>query len=319
MFNIFLDLIRNLFYDGSTNSHLMMPNYVSLSDDEFNSKIESLWDMQKSCNLCRHRCKVNRLENELGVCESGTKVKISSYNPHFGEEKCLVGSNGSGTIFISNCSMNCVYCQNSEISQQGLGRFRGINDVADIMLDLQDKGVNNINWVSPTHFAPQLVKALKEAKDEGLKIPIVYNTGGFDSLELIKKLNNLIDIYMPDIKYGSDEKGLKFSNAPNYWSNIRKVIKEMHDQVGNLIIEDGIAEKGLLIRHLVLPNKIAKSERILEFIAKEISLDTYVNIMDQYYPSYKAQDYKSLNRGITRSEYIGVTQKARDLGLYRGF
>ncbi len=297
----------------------MDPNYLSMDEEEFNSRVEEIWNIQESCDLCGHKCEVNRLKNEYGICKSGVKTKISSHYLHYGEENCLVGKNGSGTIFISNCCMNCIYCQNSEISQEGLGNYKEIEEIAEIMIELQEKGAHNINWVSPTHFTPQLVKALKKAKNKGLKIPIVYNTGGYDSLKIIKKLRGLIDIYMPDMKYGSNEKALKYSNANNYWTVNKEAVKEMHKQVGNLKIEDGIAQKGLLVRHLVLPNNLAESEKILKFLANEISLETYINIMKQYHPSYKANNYKELNRRITNTEYREIIEKAREFGFYRGF
>jgi putative pyruvate formate lyase activating enzyme len=293
--------------------------YLSLSYEEFKKRIEKLWDKLTSCDLCGNRCMVNRFE-QTGLCNSGVKMKVSSAFPHYGEERPLVGKGGSGTIFLSNCTCKCVFCQNWTISQGGEGKEASEEEIATTMLFLQKIGCHNINWVTPTHFVPQLVKSLFIARESGLTLPIVYNTGGYDSLDTIKLLNGIIDIYMPDIKYGNNENGLKYSNVKNYWDIVRKSVKEMHSQVGDLKINNyGIAENGLLIRHLVLPNYIADSEKVLLFIANELSIDSYLNIMDQYRPCYKAGEYNDISRRITRREYLKVLEKAEKLGLHRGF
>jgi putative pyruvate formate lyase activating enzyme len=293
------------------------PIYMKLSDKEWKSKIEELYRILNSCTLCGHKCRVDR-NTDRGVCNAGIRAKISSAFPHFGEERPLVGTHGSGTIFLSNCNCKCIFCQNFDISHLGKGEEISGEGIAGKMLKLQEIGCHNINWVSPTHFAPQLVEALFIARESGLKLPIVYNTGGYDSPELIEMLSGLIDIYMPDIKYGSNKNAHKYSGAKHYWDVIRMSVKEMHSQVGDLVIDTfGIAKKGLLIRHLVLPNDIAESDEVLNFIAEEISVDSYVNIMRQYTPRFKASEYRELARGITEEEYRKVLNKAKELGLRR--
>ena len=297
----------------------MSASYLSLSEKEFKSRVEKLWDKLLSCDLCGNQCKSDRFKKN-GTCNAGISLMVSSSFPHYGEERPLVGRNGSGTIFLSNCTCKCEYCQNWTISQGREGKEASLEEVALSMLFLQKIGCHNINWVSPTHYTPQLVKSLLIAKEGGLEIPIVYNTGGYDSKDTIKLLDGIVDIYMPDVKYGSNENGLKYSKIHNYWDVVRKAVKEMHRQVGDLKINDfGIAERGLLIRHLVLPNDIDESDNVLEFIAKEISTNSYINIMDQYRPCYKVIEYEELSRPITRREYIKVIDKAEQLGLHRGF
>jgi putative pyruvate formate lyase activating enzyme len=293
------------------------PVYLQLSEREFKNRIEKLYIILNACTLCGHECKVNR-HFEKGLCNSGLDLRISSVFPHFGEERPLVGTHGSGTIFLSNCNCKCVFCQNFSISHLGEGDMISEEEIASKMIYLQDIGCHNINWVSPTHFAPQLVKALFIAREKGLKAPVVYNTGGYDSLGLIKMLAGIIDIYMPDIKYGNNKNALKYSGVKKYWDFVKVSVKEMHSQVGDLIIDDyGIAKRGLIIRHLVLPNNIAASEEVLKFIADEISKDSYVNIMKQYTPYFKASNYKEFMRGITMEEYLRVLNKAKELGLTR--
>jgi putative pyruvate formate lyase activating enzyme len=293
------------------------PVYLQLSEREFKNRIEKLYIILNACTLCGHECKVNR-HFEKGLCNSGLDLRISSVFPHFGEERPLVGTHGSGTIFLSNCNCKCVFCQNFSISHLGEGDMISEEEIASKMIYLQDIGCHNINWVSPTHFAPQLVKALFIAREKGLKAPVVYNTGGYDSLGLIKMLAGIIDIYMPDIKYGNNKNALKYSGVKKYWDFVKVSVKEMHSQVGDLIIDDyGIAKRGLIIRHLVLPNNIAASEEVLKFISDEISKNSYVNIMKQYTPYFKASNYKEFMRGITMEEYLRVLNKAKELGLTR--
>lgn len=293
------------------------PICLQLSDKEFKDRIEKLYNILNACTLCGHKCKVDRNHN-IGICNAGINPKISSVFPHFGEEKPLVGTHGSGTIFLSNCNCKCVYCQNFDISHLGKGEELAEEEIARKMIYLQDIGCHNINWVSPTHFAPQMVKSLFIARENGLKLPVVYNTGGYDSPGLIEMLSGIIDIYMPDIKYGSNENASKYSGVKNYWDIVRVSVKKMHSQVGDLLIEpSGITKRGLLIRHLVLPNNIAGSDEVLKFIAEEISKDSYVNIMKQYTPYFKASDYQELSRGVTQEEYMKVVNKAKELGLRR--
>ncbi len=293
------------------------PVYLQLSEREFKNRIERLYIILNACTLCGHECKVNR-HFEKGICNSGLDLRVSSVFPHFGEERPLVGTHGSGTIFLSNCNCKCVFCQNFSISHLGEGDMISEEEIANKMIYLQDIGCHNINWVSPTHFAPQLVKALFIAREKGLKAPVVYNTGGYDSPDLIKILSGIIDIYMPDIKYGNNKNAFKYSGVKNYWDIVRVSVEEMHSQVGDLIIDDyGIAKRGLIIRHLVLPNNIAASDEVLKFIADEISKDSYVNIMKQYTPYFKASNYKELVRVITKEEYLRVLNKAKTFGLRR--
>lgn len=307
----------------STDPYILyseMVSYLSLSKAELSSKVEELWNRLESCKLCGWNCGVNRLQGQKGKCQAGKEIEVSSSGPHYGEERPLVGRHGSGTIFLTHCSVSCVYCQNWQISQAGAGQEKSLEDVADIMIHLQEKGCHNINWVTPSHYVPQLVKALTIAREKGLKIPIVYNTGGYDSVETIKALEGIVDIYMPDMKYGSNVMAKKYSQVPNYWDINKQAVKEMHRQVGDLqITERGIAKQGLLVRHLVLPQNITKSNEVLKYIAKNLSKDTYVNIMAQYRPCYKANEYPELNQSMNFDDVRKVKQQAQQLGLHRGF
>jgi putative pyruvate formate lyase activating enzyme len=302
------------------------PSYLKLlKTGEIEERLNKLYKILEKCELCPRKCHVNRLKNEKGICKAGLKLKVSSYFPHFGEEDVLVGTNGSGTIFLSNCNLRCIYCQNFEISHLGEGEERTEEEVADMMLDLQEIGCHNINLVTPTHYAPQLVKATKIAAENGLKLPIVWNCGGYENVEVIKLLEGIVDIYMPDIKYGDNEAAKKYSSPSvlDYWDRCREAVKEMHRQVGDLKVDEkGLAYRGLLIRHLVLPNDIAKTENVLNFIAKEISPNSYVNVMSQYYRAGEVvlhpEKYPELKRGITGEEYDKAMRLAFKLGLTRG-
>lgn len=299
----------------------MLPSYISeLSLEELKDRANSLYELFENCNLCPNKCGVDRRVNNDGICRSGYKPMISSYGPHFGEEPPLVGRFGSGTIFFTNCNLDCKFCQNYDISHLGIGREVTVEELADMMLYLQNRGCHNINFVTPTHFTPQIVDALIIAREKGLEIPLVYNCGGYESVSTLKLLDKIIDIYMPDIKYSNDKSALLYSGAPNYWEIVKSAIKEMYRQVGDLVISSlGIAKRGLLIRHLVLPNDVAGSKKVLEFIVKEISIDSYVNIMDQYRPTYLAHKFPKISRPITNDEYFFVIKYAQKLGLYRGF
>jgi putative pyruvate formate lyase activating enzyme len=273
--------------------------------------IETLYGLLAPCRLCPRQCRVNRLNGEIGNCKAGLKPKVSSYHQHFGEEYCLVGRFGSGTIFFTHCNLHCVYCQNYDISQLGLGLEISAEKLAQMMIDLQELGCHNINLVTPTPWVPQIVEALAIAQEKGLNVPVVYNCGGYESVETLKMLDGIIDIYMPDIKYGDNRRGEKYSKVPDYWDVVRLAVKEMHRQVGDLIIENGIAKKGLLIRHLILPNDIADSKKCLDFVINEVSRNSFVNIMDQYYPTYRAHEYPELNRRITPNEYKKVIESVK--------
>ena len=281
-------------------------------------KIEKAYKILKNCTLCPRECKVNRLEGEKGICRTGKLPIISSYFPHFGEEDPLVGTNGSGTIFISYCNLLCMYCQNYEISHLGEGKETPIEEFAKMMISLQIIGCHNINIVTPTHIVPQLLEALKIAIEGGLRIPLVYNTSGYEKVETLRILEGVVDIYMPDFKYWDKDVAKRYSKAPDYPEVAREALKEMHRQVGDLKINNrGIAEQGLLVRHLVLPHGLAGTRNVMEFIANEISPNTYVNIMAQYRPCGKAHEDDYLNRRITSEEYQKAVQDALDVGLKR--
>lgn len=308
----------------------MQPGYIALDKSgKLQERINLLYGMLKNCHLCPRECGKNRLEGEKGYCGMGKELVVSSIHPHFGEEPELVGNRmmgilsgrgGSGTIFFAGCNLLCVYCQNWEISHLRQGEKLNAEELARGMIYLQNRGCYNINLVTPTHFVPQIVKSLKLAIEKGLNLPLVYNCGGYEKVETLKLLEGIIDIYMPDIKYSDPEVARKYSGAADYFEQCKKAVKEMYRQVGDLKINDeGIAYRGLLIRHLVLPNNLAGSEKILKFIASELSRNTYVNIMDQYRPQYKASNYTELNRHLSSSEYAKVINLAQNLGLYRGF
>jgi len=297
------------------------PSYLRLhKNGELGERVERLYRILESCELCPRKCRANRLEGKKGYCRSGKELVVSSFGPHFGEEPELVGPSGSGTIFLANCNLLCVYCQNYEISHLGYGEETSIDEAAEMMLNLQKRECLNINLVTPTHFAPQLVKAVEAAAGRGMKLPLVWNCGGYENVDVIRLLDGVVDIYMPDIKYSENEPAEKYSKAPEYFDRCKEAIKEMHRQVGDLKVDkEGNAYKGLLIRHLVLPNNLAGSERVLEFVAEELSKDSYVNIMDQYRPCGKAYEYRELSRRPTPTEYLRTVKFARNLGLHRGF
>ncbi|WP_038055809.1 radical SAM protein [Thermodesulfobacterium hydrogeniphilum] len=294
------------------------PSYLDLLETgELDKRIEILYEKFRSCDLCPNNCKVNRLEGEKGFCRVTNKPIIASYGPHFGEERPLVGQNGSGAIFFTYCNMACVYCQNWEISHLGEGDIIEVEDLAKIMIILQVWGCHNINLVTPTHQIPFIVKAIKIAAEMGLNLPIVYNCGGYESLETLKLLDGIIDIYMPDIKYMDDKVALKLSKVKNYSKVVKEAVKEMHRQVGDLIIENGIAKRGLIIRHLVLPGDLSQTEEVIKFISEEISKDTYLNLMDQYRPCGDAWKYPPLDRMITKDEWEKALNLAYKYGIKR--
>jgi putative pyruvate formate lyase activating enzyme len=299
----------------------MLPLYLEkLTMPELKQRAEALHQLLVECRICPNECKAKRTEGETGECHSKVEVYISSVGPHFGEEPPLVGTNGSGTIFFTNCNLDCQFCQNYDISHLGMGEKASKSDLARSMLQLQQIGCHNINLVTPTHFSPQIVDALVLAIEKGLELPIVYNCGGYESVETLRLLEDIVDIYMPDIKYSIDKNALKYSGVQNYWETVKLAVKEMHQQVGDLkLSKRGIAQRGLLVRHLVLPNDIAGSKAVVDFVADEISTDTYLNIMDQYRPAYHTNIYPELNRRITPSEYKDVIDYAHNKGLIRGF
>lgn len=305
------------------------PTYLALLESgELDRRIGKLSAILESCELCPHRCRVNRLAGETGFCKAPDTLVISSYNLHFGEERPLVGprsgfdltgTGGSGTIFLSYCNLLCVYCQNFEVSHLAQGVEVTTERAAEIMLELQRKGANNINFVTPTHYAPQLVKALRVAAERGLKLPVVWNCGGYENADAVKLLEGIIDIYMPDMKYSDTKPAGQYSDAPDYFERSCEAVSEMHKQTGDLLLdENGIAYRGLLIRHLVLPNGLAGSLKILEFIAGHISTDTYVNVMSQYRPCGMVRHHPGLGRYPSPDEYYEVVEAARRLSLTRG-
>lgn len=275
--------------------------------------------MLEKCTICPHKCGIDRTKY-VGRCKSTAKIKIALYSTHNFEEPCISGEKGSGTIFFSNCNMNCIYCQNYEISQLGKGKEMTIEELANIMIKQQEKGVENINLVTPTSYALHIIEAIKQAKKRGLNIPIVYNTNGYESVETLKKLEGYIDIYLPDLKYYYNELGKKYSNVENYFDIATNAIKEMYRQVGSpRLNENGIMQKGLMIRHLILPGQIDNSKKILKWIKENIDNEVYVSIMAQYFPTYKAKDVGQLNRKLTKQEYEEVENYLYELELENGY
>jgi putative pyruvate formate lyase activating enzyme len=273
--------------------------------------------MLTTCTLCPHECLVNRLEGEHGVCRSTDELVISSAGPHWGEEPPLVGSHGSGTIFFASCNLKCQYCQNYEISQHAYGRRTSKRELAEIMLRLEREGCHNINLVTPTHIVPQIVEALAEATDRGLSLPVVYNCGGYESVETLRLLEGVVDIYMPDIKYADADVAQRYSGVDNYPGVAMAALREMHRQVGDLVCDaSGIARHGLLVRHLVLPDDLAGTEMVVRFLAG-VSPDTYLNLMGQYRPCYRAHEHPALARRPTSEEMARAFRQARAAGLRR--
>lgn len=292
--------------------------YLKLSEREFEEKIEQAFHILKKCTLCPRNCHIDRTSGKKGACKVLDKPYVSSWGPHFGEELPLVGKHGSGTIFFGFCNLACVYCQNWTISHLGEGDEISYEKLAAIMISLQNSGCHNINLVTPTHQVPQIIKSIYIARTQGLKLPIVYNSGGYEAIETLRILDGIIDIYMPDFKYADKTLAEKYSKIQNYPYVVMQALKEMHRQVGDLIInEQGIALRGLLVRHLVLPNNIAGTEEVVKFIAEEISKNTYINIMDQYRPCWQVDEYPEINRRITKKEFEDAINIALKYGLTR--
>lgn len=273
----------------------------------------------EKCEICPHNCKINREQGQIGRCRSNDKIKIALVSTHEYEEPCISGKNGSGTVFFSNCNLNCMYCQNYEISQLGKGREITIEELADIFLKQQAKGVNNINLVTPTMYAYHIIEAIKIARKNGLNLPIIYNTNGYEKVETIKALDGYIDVYLPDLKYYSDILSKKYSNVDKYFEIATKAIKEMYKQVGQAIFnEEGIIQKGVIIRHLVLPNHLQNTKHILKWIKENLS-DIYVSIMAQYFPTYKAKGDSLIGRKLTQKEYKEIENFLYTLDLQNGY
>ena len=297
------------------------PNYRRLPDETLQRRADDLKERYADCDLCAYDCRVDRTEGRVGTCQVDDTAYVSTHFPHFGEEACLKGWNGSGTIFLANCNMKCVFCQNFETSHEARGEPATAEEIAEMALSLQAKGCHNINFVSPTHHSPHLVEAVGIAKDRGLDLPIVWNCGGYERAEILERLEGIVDVYMPDVKWSDDAAAAKYSKAPNYWENVRESLREMHRQVGDLRIDDrGLATGGLLVRHLVMPNHVGSAKGVMEYIAEEISEDTFVDVMAQYQPYYKAASeefYDEIDRRITEEEYREVVEHARAVGLHR--
>jgi putative pyruvate formate lyase activating enzyme len=296
------------------------PAYLKLlRSGDLKSRVAEAYRRLEACDLCPRDCRVNRRASIKGaVCRTGERAVVSSYNPHFGEEDPLVGDGGSGTIFFAWCNLRCQFCQNYEISQLGQGHPVEPEDLAAMMLRLQAMGCHNINFVSPTHVVPQILAGVLIAAQAGLRLPLVYNTGGYDALSTLALLDGVIDIYMPDMKYTDADIAWHYSKVKNYPAVNRAAVKEMHHQVGDLELDErGVAKRGLLVRHLVLPGGLAGTAEVVRFLAAEISPHTYLNLMDQYRPCYKARDYPELNRRITAEELAEAVRLAHEAGLYR--
>ena len=271
------------------------------------------------CTICPHNCKINRTKNP-GRCKSTDKIKIALYSTHNFEEPCISGEKGSGTIFFSNCNMNCVFCQNYEISQLGRGKEITIEELANVMIKQQERNVQNINLVTPTSYALHIVEAIKIARKKGLEIPIVYNTNGYESVETLKLLEGYVDIYLPDLKYYYDDLAKKYSKVDNYFEIATKAIREMYRQVGTPVLdENGVMKKGLMIRHLILPNEVQNSKKVLKWIKENIDSNVYVSIMAQYFPTYKAKEIPEIARKITKEEYEKVENYLYELDLENGY
>jgi putative pyruvate formate lyase activating enzyme len=294
--------------------------YLKLAGSgELAERASLAWSRLEDCDLCARYCRVDRLRTMKGVvCRTGTRAVVHSHGPHHGEEDPLRGWRGSGTIFFSWCNLRCVYCQNWDISQKGLGNEVEADELAGMMLELQAQGCHNINFVTPSHVVPQIIAAVAIAADRGLVLPLVYNSGGYDSLEALELLDGIIDIYMPDMKYGDADKAHRYSHVRNYVAVNRAAVREMHRQVGDLVLDDnGIAARGLLVRHLVLPENVGGTESIFAFLAAEISANTCLNVMDQYRPCYRADENAPLDRRVTEREYAQALAWAEAAGFRR--
>ena len=296
-----------------------MAAYLELyRSGKLRERIDAAVSLLESCSVCPRSCGVNRLAADVGKCRTPREAMVSSYGPRFGEEAPLVGRHGSGTIFFTNCNLRCLFCQNYSISQLGEGQKVSKEELAYIMLSLQAKGCHNINLVSPTHVVPQVLESLELAVESGLHLPLVYNSGGYDSVETLRILDGIVDIYMPDMKYDDDETARELSGIENYPEINKAAIKEMHRQTGDLEInEEGVAQRGLLVRHLVLPHGLAGTKGIVNFLSEEISRNTYVNIMAQYRPCYNAFQIPSLGRRISSTEFREALSLAQEAGLSR--
>lgn len=295
------------------------PAYIaSMQTGRLAEKVSEARKMLAECRLCPRRCGANRLAGEIGFCKTGENAVVCSFHAHFGEEASLVGANGSGTIFVTHCNLLCSFCQNYEISHGGEGQEVSAEQLAWMMLHLQREGCHNINFVTPSHIVPQLLAGVARAAEKGLQVPLVFNTGGYDRVETLKLLEGVVDIYMPDFKFWDSRLAEKTCDAPDYPEVVRRAVVEMHRQVGDLKMdENGIATRGLLVRHLVLPDGLAGTREVMDFLARQVSSETYVNIMPQYRPCGRARETKGLERPITDAEYDEALEAARKAGITR--
>ncbi len=292
------------------------PAYLNMTAAEMEKRTEKLYTIMEKCTLCPRCCRVNRMEGEEGKCGAADSLPISSAGPHFGEERELVGAGGSGTIFFMHCNLKCIFCQNWTISHgAGHGDNLTVDQLAALMLSLQNQGCSNINLVSPTPYLYQITAAIKRAAGQGLNLPVVYNCGGYESVESLRLLEGFIDIYMPDAKFASDSIGARYTGVEDYFTRLKEALKEMQRQVGDLMVgPSGLACRGLLIRHLVMPGDLAESEKMARFLGKEISPRCAVNVMAQYYPAHEADRYPPLDRRITTEEYTGAREAFQKAG-----
>jgi len=298
-----------------------IPAYLDLArTGELERRAEALAALQSPCRLCARLCGARRREGQLGECRAGVEMVVASAFPHFGEEPPLTGQRGSGTIFLAHCNLHCVFCQNFDISHLDRGEAASVRQVADLMLSLQREGCHNINFVTPTHYSPQIVSAVADAAQRGLELPLVWNCGGYESVEALRLLDGIVDIYMPDLKFMTAESGERYAHAADYPEAVRAAVLEMKRQVGDLQIDGrGIARRGLLVRHLVMPGGEKDTEGVLRFVAEEFGRESYINIMDQYRPMWRAMEYPELARPLTGAEWERAASLARSLGLRRGF
>lgn len=298
----------------------MSPGYLKLFESgEFKNRINTLKKNYYKCVLCPHRCEVNRAEGEIGVCRSGCIPVVASFNSHYGEEPPISGLSGSGTIFFTGCTGRCIFCQNYPISQLGTGKEVTEEQLSEMMLELQNRGCNNINLVTPTHFLPSILAAICIGASKGLHLPIVYNTGGYERVEIIKLLDGIIDIYLPDAKYADNLIAREISGFTHYVENNRSALIEMFNQVGNLQTKGGVAVKGMIVRHLILPEELGGTSDVLEFLAENISREIYLSLMDQYFPAYKSLKHEILSRRITLEEYNNAIETFYANGLHNGW
>jgi len=310
--------ISDLSGNSKNNEQDFEPGYLRLhKSGELKRRGDHLWEIMRSCELCPRMCRVNKLAGIRGFCNANSQLEISAFHPHYGEEKPLVGNGGSGTIFLANCSLRCVFCINWEISQGGEGSPRSIDDFAAMMLSLQRLGCPNINIVTPTHYSPHIILALDKAASKGLRIPLVYNTCGWERIEILKILDGIVDIYLPDFKYSDSLNAAKYSSgAETYPEVTKKALLEMHRQVGIAKpAGNGLMYRGLMIRHLVMPNNVSGTRDVVKWIAENLPKDTYLNLMSQYAPRYKATDFPEISRRITREEYADAVNYAKSTGL----